>query len=300
MQGTKFISVFSGKGGVGKSMLTILLADYISSSNFRISKNKLRPFKVLILDFDDQCSSARDIIGEENVISIGDKKLSLPDVIEKLTDFKNLDSVIPSLIASREKEFGGRALKLGNVDVINSINDSAIVEYIESSIAETSKKIAKNLKKYFEGRYDFVLIDLPGSNIPNNYSLIGLLLAEHFVIPTSCSPMEVFSLPKTFNLFDKLKVIKGTDFDLHVHGLVFNMLKQSENAYRSRRSKVKRIARSNGVEKIYEPNLPFNPSIHGIGLDEVPNFRQKWQVMFDPVRKLAKVILADLGLGRKT
>ena len=295
MQGTKFISVFSGKGGVGKSMLTCLLADYISSSKY-----KSRNFKVLILDFDDQCSSSRDMLGEEKVISTGEKKQSLPDVIGKLDNYGEFKKLIPPLIHKRTIESSKSSkIKLGEVDVIHSINDSEISNYLVNSTPTISKNLARNLKKYFTDLYDFVLIDLPGSNIPNDYSLIGLLLAENFVLPTTCSAMEIFSFPKTFELLEKIKKKKGNDFEHILHGIVLNMVDRGSKTWNARKEEVHATCQRFGLNKFYETAFNFNASFMNSGLYEGAFLRDRYSTMYVKTRSLSGDILFDLGLRVK-
>ena len=294
---TRFISVFSGKGGVGKSVLTVALADYISS--VKITKRKP---KVLVLDFDDQSSSSRDLIGEETVVRQGEKKETLPDVVDNLQFLGSVDDYVSRIVRTREVPSDrSRKTKLGEVDVIHSINDGAIRNYLKNSSPEKSKKIAENLRAYFSGIYDLVFIDLPGSNIPNDYSLIGLFLAERFILPTTCSPMEIFSFPRTFKLLNALHLEKGKKGSAQILGVVLNMMNKGSKVWRRRQEEMEELAKSHDT-KIYERHLTHSVSLTNMGVDPNVHLKRedgKYELAWDRVRKLALEILPDLGYKKK-
>ena len=295
--GTRFISVFSGKGGVGKSFLTVALADYVSS--VKISKRKP---KVLVLDFDDQSSSSRDLIGEETVVRQGENGETLPDVIDSLQFLGSVEDYVSPIVRTRKVSSDrSKKIKLGEVDVIHSINDGAIRNYLKKSSPEKSKKIAENLRDYLSEKYDLVFIDLPGSNIPNDYSLIGLFLAERFILPTLCSPMEIFSFPRTFKLLNTLHQEKGKTGSAKILGVVLNMMNKGSKVWRRRKKEMKELTKSHGT-KIYENHLTFHVSLTNMGVD--PNIHLKGQTgkyerAWDRVRELALELLADLGYKKK-
>lgn len=297
---TKFLSVFSGKGGVGKSLLTILLADYISSSaGCKTEDGQIRKFKVLLVDFDGQCSCALDIIGEEQIRRMSTQKCSLPDVISELSDYDTLDRVIPGLIAKRKPiADGSRRKKLGEVDVIHSINDFAAINFLGDSNIDEARKIAGNLKGYLQGKYDFVLIDLPGTNTPNYFTLIGMLMAENYVIPTSCSYLETISLGKSFRMLQKIREMKGTEFEHKLLGLVFNMVSKTSSTWKKHKEEILEVATQGGLEKIYRTHFNFNYSFMNASVFKGSSLLDKYATMKSKARALASEILADLKLSK--
>ena len=153
---TYFVSVFSGKGGVGKSTLNCLLADVLSYSKFTISKNIKKNIKVLVLDMDDQSSAATYLLGENKVIKMGQEQRSLPDVVSDLENYDKLKELLPNLIGKRNRTHS-TGLEIGEVDVIHSVNDQPIVNFLKTANTAKCINIAKNLKRYFD-HYDFHLL----------------------------------------------------------------------------------------------------------------------------------------------
>ena len=295
---TKFVSVFGGKGGVGKSLLTILLADYLSSAEVKTQGQENRKFKVLVLDMDDQCSAACHLLGEERVSIMGQKKLSLPDVLPKMSSVDSLYDWLPPVINCREAQHSNssRIKTLGRVDVIHSFNSNRINHFLTNSSAAQSRTIAKNLRQYFSDNYDIVLIDLPSSNMPNDYSLIGMFLAENFFVPTSCSALEVLSFPRTFELLENLKIQKGDDFAHTIHGLVFNMVDKRSKTWKKRKNEIESIARDYNLNKTYSIHFNFNHSLMNASLYDGVSLKAKFATVSEKTRLLAIKMLFDLGL----
>jgi cellulose biosynthesis protein BcsQ len=293
---TKFVSVFSGKGGVGKSLLTILLADYLSSAEVKITDQEKRNFRILLVDMDDQCSIASHLLSEEMVTLMDQKKLSLPNVVSRLTKLQSVEKWLPPIIKRREViHSDSKMKKLGEVDVIHSSNQTSLIDFLSSSSPEESLLIAQNLKSFLCRKYDFVFIDLPSSNIPNHYSLIGLILAEHFIIPTCCSALEVFSFPRTFQLLKDVKKQKGDDFLHEIHGLVLNMVDKRSKTWKTRREEIESIALSNNLNKTYSTHLNFNNSLMNASLYGGESLKEKFSTVAVKTRLLAVQILHDLG-----
>jgi cellulose biosynthesis protein BcsQ len=291
---TYFVSVFSGKGGVGKSTLNCLLADVLSYSKFTISKNIKKNIKVLVLDMDDQSSAATYLLGENKVIEMGQEQRSLPDVIAGLENYDKLKELLPNLIGKRNRTHS-TGLEIGEVDVIHSVNDQPIVNFLKTANTAKCINIAKNLKRYFD-HYDFVFIDIPGSNIPNYYSLIALLLAEHYILVSSCSAMEIFSLPRTYDLLDRIKKIKNKGFDHYIHGTVLNMVDKRGITYRKRKNEIREIMLNHTDKGFYDESLSHNNSVQSIGVKEAISFNQVWDTYGVKVKRLASQILSNLGL----
>ena len=292
--------LFSAEKEVGKSLITILLADYISSSaGCKTEDGETRKFKVLLLDFDGQCSCALDIIGEDQIRRMSNQGYSLPDVISELSDYDNLASLIPSLISTRKPiADGSRRKKLGEVDVIHSINDFAAINFLGDSNIDEARKIAGNLKDYFQGKYDFVLIDLPGTTIPNYFTLIGMLLAENYVFPSCCSYLETISLEKSLRILQEIKEMKRNEFGHELLGLFFNMVSKNSSTWKKHKEEILEVAAQGGLRKTYKTHFNFNFSLMNASVFKGSNLLDKYSTMKDKARGLATEILADLGFSK--
>ena len=79
---TKLISTFNVRGGVGKSLLTCMLADYVSLLRKRMSKSYPN---VLVIDFDPQSSTSIDILGDKAYSNHAKEGRDLSFLAEQLT-----------------------------------------------------------------------------------------------------------------------------------------------------------------------------------------------------------------------
>ena len=243
---------------------------------------------------DDQSSAATYLLGENKVIEMGQEQKSLPDVIAGLENYDKLKELLPNLIGKRNRTHS-KGFEIGEVDVIHSVNDQAIVNFLKTANTAKCIKIAKNLKRYFD-HYDFVFIDIPGSNIPNDYSLIALLLAEHYILVSSCSAMEIFSLPRTYDLLDRIKKIKNEGFDHYIHGTVLNMVDKRGVTYKKRKNEILEIMLSHTDKGFYDESLSHNNSVQNIGVREATSFEEVWYTYSHKVKPLASAILSHLGI----
>ena len=164
MKKSKFISISSSKGGVGKSTITSLFATgLLSHFGFRIA----------IVDIDPQESLIQARTSELKEIELYPPKVN--------------SSMYQTLLKNKEKT--GQLYP--DVYRISLYDDFDII---------------KSKLKTFEGKYDFIFLDFPGSlNIHNN-TLLLLKELDYIVIPFYVDQNNSNS---TFKFLNALKDLKG-------------------------------------------------------------------------------------------
>jgi len=163
------LTMFNQKGGVGKSTLTVLLADYFEKLGF----------KVLLIDLDEQANLTQtyflyDEIKDSNTIyDFFDKKsVRLQDIVKKYNDSISL---LPASIKMN---------RLAGLDI------SEANEYLE------------HFKNFFKN-YQIILIDCPPAL--NFFSRMGVVMANYCIVPLQAEPYSLDGLNEVIKTIGKLK-----------------------------------------------------------------------------------------------
>jgi chromosome partitioning protein len=188
------IAIANSKGGVGKSTMTVVLADYLAVFHH---------LNVLVIDLDPQATAScllRSVTGLELARQ---QRQTLSHYLEQLKD-----GATPSLSEFRqvnvsnlvELEASPRPGRIGRIDLIASVPslwfaEQAFVERYYSAGGKPTQQLFDALSSGLNSlsdRYDVVLIDCP----PNYSSLTqaGLMLAEAVISPTTADEIALMSL----------------------------------------------------------------------------------------------------------
>lgn len=207
---TKVLSIFSHKGGVGKTSVTINLA--AAFSLILSHKNPEDPKKVLVIDLDEQAHSATFLAGgffntplssesSENIATLllGTSTLPIKDVIQK--------SRLP--IHSK-----------GKLDYIPS--NRSLMARIESIFRKSGIKALYKLDDLLFpilNDYEYIIIDNPpGMNFTN---LNGLVASTHVVV---LSQLETPAIESLSNAIQTIHGIQDThNSSLEIAGILPNM-----------------------------------------------------------------------------
>lgn len=191
----KTIAFFNNKGGVGKTTLTCNIASNISKRNGS---------RVLVIDADPQCNTTQLILPEEvwgpMYAEGGDRPSEFPTLMDMLKPLEVGDAepkVDYKPIAAATNRF--------NVDLIAGHPRLSLIEDILSSAwREASSgdlgglrksKWLMHLIRHFEGKYDYIFIDVGPSLGALNRSI--LLECDNFVTPMAA---DIFSIVGVQNI----------------------------------------------------------------------------------------------------
>ncbi|MEM7383476.1 MAG: ParA family protein [Verrucomicrobiota bacterium] len=196
------IAILNNKGGVGKSALTVFLADFLSTHHHQ---------RVLVVDLDPQHSSSLAILGRDRVTRHlkNSKKHSLPRLMWESRDVSMEAEVLKAGIASRKAIEGkGNYLFLQQIDVLLGKEEEwpQLDDFIADDEKETGKRnyehLLKNTFRPLRDDYDFVLIDFPAKSV-GPVTRNGIAAADWWLLPAKPIPTEVDALAQTKNLVDQ-------------------------------------------------------------------------------------------------
>lgn len=207
----KVVSIINLKGGVGKTTLTVALAEFIAVN----SPNK----KILVIDLDPQSNSSAALIGEKEWEKCVKSKHTLftlfKDQLDDAADFDLNASIVKK--ASNIK--GG----LSNLHILpSSLEFIGIQDRIVniSSIAHIRAVdvLADALGNKLD-EYDLVLVDCPPSLglVTRN----GLIVSDYFLIPVIPSRLSTWGIPQILEEMRKFK--KKTGSAISPIGIIVSM-----------------------------------------------------------------------------
>ena len=188
------IAIANSKGGVGKSTLTVMLADYLAV---------FQRLKVLVIDLDPQATSSCLLRSVKGVESAKQQCQTLAHYLEQVRSDKSPElGQFRQINASNLVELNAspQAGRIGRIDLIASVpslwfEENAFVEQYYSAGQQPAEQLFQALSGGLENlvdRYDVVLIDCPP-----NYSALtraGLMLADVVISPTTADEIALMSL----------------------------------------------------------------------------------------------------------
>lgn len=219
---TKIISTINLKGGVGKTQMTIALAEFLASEY-----NK----RVLLIDLDPQTNATVSLIGDTTWLAKdqrGETLLQLfKDKLEKTSRFN-----INQAIVKRASNVGGG---IQNLDLLPSslglieIQDSLPLIpagrfYVTSPVTILKEAISDILEQY-----DFVLIDCP----PNLgiITLNGIYISDYYLIPCIPDILSTYGIPQILGRMNNFK--QETRINIVPLGIVISMYRAQSRLHDS-------------------------------------------------------------------
>ena len=190
------IAVANSKGGVGKSTLTVVLADFLAVRHH---------LNILVIDLDPQATSSCLLKSVAGVELARQQRQTLAHFLEKMQASEN---DVPSLADFRqvnasnliELKPGPEAGHRGRIDLIASVpslwfEEHAFIERYYSAGQKPTDQLYEAFSTGLEtisDQYHVVLIDCP----PNYSSLTraGLMLANVVISPTTADEIALMSL----------------------------------------------------------------------------------------------------------
>jgi len=196
----KVISTINLKGGVGKTTMTVALAEFLA-----LEHNK----KVLIIDLDPQTNATVSLISEEKWLEKDQKGETLlqlfKDKLNRTSEF-DIDRAIvkrASNVAGGIKNLDLLPSSLGLIEVQDSLPlISAGRFYVTSPVTILSEAVSSILDNYH-----YVLIDCP----PNLgiITLNGIYISDYYLIPSIPDILSTYGIPQILGRIDSFKAETG-------------------------------------------------------------------------------------------
>lgn len=271
------ISIYNNKGGVGKSTLTVGLAEFLAANRKR---------SVLVVDMDAQSSSSGSLLGRTAVaeaIEANRTVTRLAEVIRAGKPPKTAAAFVTERPAS-----SARGTHLERVAVIVPNKPDMIA--LEERMPHTRDLIAlRDGLKQAVAAYDYVLIDLPG-NIDRRarLSLAALMASDFVLIPVEPSQISLNALPDTFDLIQHARDL-GMNGRPAVAGLVLNKTDRRTEQYRSKFTPILEASARGEMPTVFTNVIPDTPTL-ATATDETQDFttlKDRFDTYYDKVRLVA-------------
>ncbi|MBU3966518.1 MAG: AAA family ATPase [Euryarchaeota archaeon] len=208
----KVVSTINLKGGVGKTMMTIALAEFLSIEHKK---------KVLLIDLDPQTNATVSLMGETAWLTKdqrGETLLQLfKDKLEKTSKFDIKRAIVKkaSNIAGGIGTLDLLPSSLGLIDIQDSLPlIPAGRFYVTSPVTILKEAISPVLDDY-----DFVLVDCP----PNLgiITLNGIFISDYYLIPCIPDILSTYGIPQILSRVDNFK--RETKIGISPLGIVISM-----------------------------------------------------------------------------
>ncbi|WP_309897179.1 ParA family protein [Archangium sp.] len=203
------VSLINRKGGVGKTTLTLALADHLSS---------LYRKRILLLDLDSQANLSTAAIGEERWQDLDRGRQTVADVFEAVVQRRS----VPPHVEPVRRIKGALPVQLvASTPRLADIEADAMEGATEwrRRVGSPYLVLQQVLGPLCEN-FDYVLIDCPPSI--GVITLNGLALSDGYLIPVMPSPIAVSGIELLVGRIQKFA--KGLGRTLRRYGTVVNRI----------------------------------------------------------------------------
>lgn len=293
----KSIAIFNNKGGVGKSTLTLFVADFFSSTKVTIADRRAR---VLIIDLDAQNSGATALLGNKKVKQHQDNQTCFDDLVRSLITPASV--TLDTYMSTRSKSSSAdRKIPLGELSVM-VCSGEGMMNLEEKYRDRISIVLRERLKPLLAKHFDIVLFDLPANIDRRNFvPMAALVMTDFIVVPTEPTRITVNAMDKTFNIIrDAQGAARNAGYTVpKLAGIVLNKTDRRTKQYRLHAKEINLLAGKND-SLVFTNFLPNSPSL-ATAPDDSLNFetlRERYDTYYDHVRKVTKELAERCDLVR--
>ena len=273
------ISIYNNKGGVGKSTLTVGIAEFLASN---------RKKKVLIIDLDAQASSSCALLGRTPLAEAIQNRKTIADLIDEIARTRSiLTSPSDFLLVRPASSASGTAL--GSISLLVPEKERTFDLEERLDRVRDATLLRDCVKPGLTG-FDYVLIDTPG-NVDRTDKIVvaGLIMSDFVVIPIEPNMISLDALPATFDLIDYARELGG-DSHPSVLGMILNKTDKRTEQYRSKLPLIFQKVDKGELPPIFENFLPDTSKL-GTATDVTLDFhtlKGRFDTYYDNVRKIAR------------
>ncbi len=272
------VSIYNNKGGVGKSTLTVGIAEFLASN---------RKKKVLIIDLDAQASSSSALLGSTPIAEAIQNRKTIADLIDEIVRTRSiLTNPSDFLLVRPASSARGTALESISLLVPEKERMFDLEERLDRVRDAT---LLRDCMKPGLTDFDYVLIDTPG-NVDRRCKIVvaGLIMSDFVVIPIEPHQITLHALPATFDLIDYARELGGNSHP-SVLGMILNKTDKRAQQYRSKLPSILQVVAKGELPPVFDNFLPDTPKL-GTATDETLDFdtlKKRFDTYYDNVRKIA-------------
>ena len=272
------ISIYNNKGGVGKSTLTVGLAEFLSAN---------RGKKVLVIDLDAQASTTSALLSRETIRTCLQSQRTIVGLVNHLRRRKSVPKNLSDYLVPRPA-VDARGSALGELAILVP-DRTNLYELEERMRSRNDETLLRDYLKPALANFDFVLIDMPG-NADRRQKLVinGLTISDFVLVPTKPDQISLEALPDSFDLVHYAQEVNGQDRPAII-GIVRNMTDRRTQQYKAKFPSIIEASASQNLPPLFE-NFLANHSALETATDGTQDFRtlkQRFANDYDPVRKVA-------------
>lgn len=191
------ISVFNNKGGVGKSTVTIGLAEFLSGHQGK---------RTLVVDLDSQASTSGSLVGRKAISTAIAEQRTTVDLMAALKTPARRTLNLADFVVTRPAVDGPR-FSLGQIDLLVP-NKPRQVDFEEDEMGSRKSLtlMRDRLKHQLLQDYDYVLVDHPGNlDRRQKFAWNGLAMSDFVIIPILPTEMTVAATPDTLEILEQVR-----------------------------------------------------------------------------------------------
>jgi chromosome partitioning protein len=241
---SKVISIINLKGGVGKTTITVALAEFLAIE---------KQLNVLVIDLDPQTNSTVSLIGEDEWEKKNVECKTLyhlfKDHIDDTCDFDLEDSIIRKCSNLN----GG----LTNLHLLPSSLDFVQIQDRLINIGQTAlirpiDVLKQSVEDYIKN-YDIVLIDCPP-----NLGIVtqnGLNISDYYLIPTIPDHLSTYGIPQIISSVNRFN--RRTESDVNALGIIASMYRSAVTRHNTTLQKLQSKGDAGDLPRLFETRIPL-------------------------------------------
>jgi chromosome partitioning protein len=241
---TKVISVINLKGGVGKTTLTVALAEFLAIEHAK---------KVLVIDLDPQTNATVSLIGEEQWEKKNREGRTLyhlfKDHLENTCHFQFEDSIVT-----------GCSNLQGGIDHLHLIPSSLdfiqiqdrLIHIAQTSLIHPIEVLKRSAENYIKD-YDVVLIDCP----PNLGTVTqnGLNISDYYLIPTIPDHLSTYGIPQIISSVNHFN--RRTNRHVEPLGIVPTMYRSNVSRHEITIRTLQKKSSAGELPRLFDTKIPL-------------------------------------------
>ncbi|WP_395748465.1 ParA family protein [Prosthecobacter sp.] len=226
------IGIFHMKGGVGKSALTVFLADFLSS---------IHEQRVLVVDLDPQGSTSKALIPEDKIDKAFKSGLSLTALLRHACNGGVTKEQVECCLLHREQTGKARkgSVPLGALSVLATHREDWRELNEEINSLERTKRwrfldVLKDALAPVKDDFDIALLDFPGSEILF-WTTMGLRATDYWLLPEIPDFFSIADIESVVELVHEAQ--KNSTHTIHPLGTLLNICPdRKSDTYRKARA----------------------------------------------------------------